>query len=181
MRLLWADPLRVFLALMPPSAVRRILVRYQNQWDLPAPARAVPAQQLHVTLYFLGEVAEQRLPALKQALDLISWQAGDLRIDRAGWFRRAGVAWLAATRVDNALAQLRRRLIVALEPFGPGERHRPWQPHITLYRKLRKPPPTLTVEPLQWNIDGFHLMQSLLTPEGPRYRSLAVYKCREDR
>jgi 2'-5' RNA ligase len=74
--------------------------------------------------------------------------------------------------------QLVDRLWLGLEPLGFARERRPWRPHLTVARQVRRPPPDgLVMGPLAgpgpeppWRLA---LVESSAHPDGPRYKPLA--------
>jgi hypothetical protein len=48
--------------------------------------------------------------------------------------------------------------------------------HLTLYRRLRIPPPTLAPESIEWRLAGFDLVESAAARRGVEYRSIGHWK-----
>lgn len=97
-------------------------------------------------------------------------------LDRLGHFPRARVGWLGCSAVDASLAAFRDGLLAALEAAGFAADVRPWVPHLTLYRKLRTPLPTLEFEPIVWRCDRFELLRTEPGKKGPVYRSVGRWE-----
>lgn len=180
--------MRLFVALdLPPETKRRLgdaLGRWRSK--LPA-ARWVAAENLHLTLAFLGETAASALPGIEAAL------AGRLRacapiaarFERAGCFPDHGparIAWLGLEPAGElaALAVATREALVASEVAFDDK---PFRPHVTLARcappwpapargrwqELAMP---LAGEALSWRAAS--LVESTLGPGGARYRQVAA-------
>ena len=108
--------------------------------------RLVPRERMHLTLVFLGDVPEDRLPAAKAAVaaGVARWAAGrdrgsrlpHIRIGGGGRFGRGRFTTLwAGVRGDVAalgdlVGDLRRELRTAKLPFDV----KPFRPHVTLAR-----------------------------------------------
>lgn len=166
-----ADPLRLFFALDPPGRVRAAAAKLQRRLALNA--RPVPLENFHVTLAFLGELPAACLPDLRGIAGEASFSAGVLRLDRIGWFPRAGVAWLGPDTIPGGLQDFQAALMARLRGGGFRLERRRWAPHLTLYRKLRTPPVTIDFNAITWPVKGFCLMQSTPGDAGPVYRTLA--------
>ena len=96
-------PLRLFLALWPAPALREALAARADGWTWTPAARRTPADKLHVTLHFLGDVAPARLPALRTGL-AVDWTGCELVFDReAVW--PGGIAVLEASEVRSLRAR----------------------------------------------------------------------------
>lgn len=155
---------------MPGQRIRMAMSRVQHQLNLPG--RKVAAESLHITLAFLGMVALRHLPELERIAAEVSLPASVLELDQVGCFARARVAWLGPSQPPESLQEARRRLNELLASSGFRSEQRPWQPHVTLYRDLRKACGKMRLEPVVWPLDGFCLVQSELLENGPRYRVL---------
>lgn len=143
---------------------------------LALPARAVPSVNFHITLAFLGAVDEQRVPALMDTAGELDLPAGTLELDRLGAFPRAGVVWLGSSSPPGELLAFQAELAARLETLGFTRDSRPWSPHVTLYRKMRKRFARIPFEAIAWPLDGFCLMQSVPGDGSPIYRPLATWQ-----
>lgn len=152
--------LRLFVALWPPTSLRRAWQSWQRQWAWPAGSAPVAPERWHVTLHFLGAVAASRLEALQQALhppatQVRPFEFGLERVER--WSH--GLVVLGPGETPAALAELHARLGDALRAAGLTVEARAFRPHVTLARRAQgadgPPPPGL-----RWAVRGFALVQS---------------------
>jgi 2'-5' RNA ligase len=86
------------------------------------------------------------------------------------------------TRVPPEGSALVKRLWARIEPLGFARDTRPWRPHLTLVRRVRRLPPdaqALAIERLPPSNDpaswGLALVESVTQPDGPHYRPLAEW------
>jgi 2'-5' RNA ligase len=165
---------RLFFALDPPSAVRRRVTLLQQK--LEGTGRAVPPENFHVTLAFLGMQPPEVVPAAADVAAGLRFPSCEVVFDRLGSFRRAGVLWLGASRVPGALVAFQRDLVGALLDADIGYDRKPWEFHLTLYRKLRNPPPTMDPIAIRWPLDGFRLVESVSVRRGVEYHTLAQWR-----
>ena len=132
--------MRLFVAFEIPPSDRREIARRNRELreELPR-ARWLDAEAMHLTAVFLGEVAADRLPALRAAgAEALSGETPiAMRIGEAGSFppgRPARVVWLAVD-ADRDLAPLQRRLAEACRVAAGVELgDKPFRPHLTLAR-----------------------------------------------
>ena len=169
-----ADRKRLFFALNPDQGVRREVARLQN--DCGADGRAVPPANFHVTLAFLGMQNTGVIPAVCDIASTLSFEPCEVRLDRLGSFRRAGVLWLGASAVPEPLAAFQHDLVGALLEAGIGYDRKPWKLHLTLYRKLRTMPPTMDSVEVRWRLQGFSLVESVSVNRGVVYHDIASWK-----
>ncbi|MCC6557061.1 MAG: RNA 2',3'-cyclic phosphodiesterase [Polyangiaceae bacterium] len=181
--------MRVFVAVDPGA---ELLVKVEALLKELAP-RAPSAQWvdpggLHITLAFLGEIAEERLPLVAAAAESAAALHSPLalRIERAGMFgarRRPRVIWLGVGGAVAALAALRRDLEQALAvSAGYTPEDGPFEPHLTLARS-RNPGGDPALEACVQAIEGVDfgettigelvVYRSDLGPKGAKYTALA--------
>jgi 2'-5' RNA ligase len=144
----------------------------------------VDARNLHLTLHFLGEIDEARLPILSDVLA----PALDLdapRVALAGWgvFPPRGparVVWLGVTAGAGTLTAAHAVIGERLRSAGITPDARPFSPHLTVGRvkvpsgqhwsRLAAGMPPVPV--CEWDQPSCTLFQSHLSPAGPTYRAL---------
>ena len=103
--------LRVFFALVPPPELAQSLGTLARDVARRARGRPVPAENVHLTLAFVGAWPHARLPELRDAGAQLRGAPIELRLDTLGGFRRAGVAWIGAATMSPLavlVASLRR-------------------------------------------------------------------------
>lgn len=167
--------LRLFYALWPDEATRAALQRLQTA--LPLSGRPVPAENLHLTLAFLGDQPEQQLPALKRILTRLPCPAQQLKpglqLDRAGYFKGSRIAWLGMQSPPAALMEMQASLARMLSEenivYAAGGK---FTPHISLARKS-DPLPQIEFTPVDWQVMKLVLVRSSLLAGGSRYEVVA--------
>jgi 2'-5' RNA ligase len=129
--------MRLFVAAEPsPEAVSALRRRVEALGAVPG-ARWVPAERWHLTLAFLGEVAEQREPAVAAALSAVTAAPLRLRLAGAGTFPprgRPSVLWVGLGGDVPALEGLARAVRRAVRGAGVRLERRPYRPHLTVAR-----------------------------------------------
>jgi RNA 2',3'-cyclic 3'-phosphodiesterase len=142
---------------------------------------------LHLTVKFLGDVAEDRIGATTDALGQAAagLHAFDADLVGLGAFpsvTRPRVVWAGVTEGAGVTIELADRVDEALTALGFAREGRAFSPHVTLGR-VRQPrrDPSLT-EALRGaagsrfgriRVTGASLMRSELSPHGARYSELA--------
>ena len=167
---------RVFLALLPPPAAQRALGDLARETARRAHGRPVPAENMHVTLAFVGAWPIARMPMLTEATCDVVGESMHVVLDELGTFRRAGVAWIGSSSPPDALLRLQSALAAALRSGGVAfDDLQPYRPHVTLARRCRGPYPQGATTPVAFDVDRFSLMHSETRAEGARYRALAEW------
>jgi 2'-5' RNA ligase len=180
---------RLFVALEIPSALRENLGALIRELRALAPqAKWVRAENLHVTLKFVGEVADAKLEAIRTALSSVhSNLPVTLSFRGLGFFpneKHPRVFWPGIEASAN-LKALTADLESAAEKFGVPREKRPLSPHLTLARfespELSDPFLAATAEngtrefgSLRTN--QFHLIESKLKPAGAEYTTLQSFR-----
>lgn len=162
---------RLFYALWPDDVTRMALAEAATHIDI-RDARAVRAENLHMTLHFLGEVdgdASSELAAATIAFEIAPFV---LEIGTSGWWRGARVAWLAPYETPPELGQLCMELQAHLNSRGVAPDERPFRPHITMARKVRRAPRVSGSIAVHWPVNDFALVASQTDPAGACYEVL---------
>jgi 2'-5' RNA ligase len=184
---------RLFVALEIPSAVRdnlAAMVEELRAADAAAKknkARWVRAENLHVTLKFIGNMDAGRLDAIRTALTEVgSGGAVELRFRGLGFFsneKRPRVLWTGIVP-SPSLAPLAAEIDARLEKLGIARETREFAPHLTL---ARFDPPgvseTLRAAAQQnaarefgaVRAGEFHLFESKTRPTGAEYTRLSSF------
>lgn len=183
---------RAFIALELPEGMLTEVARQRTalQSRLAAvPLRWVAADQMHLTLNFLGDVAAEQLAAVEYVLLRSARRCPplNLALGSLGVFpnrARPRVLWLGVT-APAALVALQEELATHLAGLGFPPDGRPYSPHLTLARVARTAAPA-AVRSLAAALDGVDrvgtpvsgtiraatLFRSELTSAGARYHVL---------
>ena len=147
--------------------------------------RRVRPELMHVTLAFLGLVADDRLASVTAAAQAaaVGTASFDLAFDHAGRFPRSGrprALWLGTGVGTDELERLARDTVRELRSRSFGLEDRPFAAHLTLGRvrdgasgpELRAVAAAidgLTVPEIRVHVDRIAVVESQLSPTGPRY------------
>lgn len=150
-------------------------------------AKWVDPALCHITLKFLGYVAEDRLPAIAEACRRAASGAGPFELAFAGLgafprWRGARVLWMGLAP-SRPLARLQAAVEAELAPLGFAPESRPFAPHLTLARFKKPPPPDLEEAARRFAGASFgavpvwelRLMRSDLRRSGPAYSVLEAF------
>jgi 2'-5' RNA ligase len=184
---------RLFVAIELPETWLVALAAWQEQarLDLALPGRGLRwtrPEGLHLTLKFLGEVAEARIPRIEAALRGVvaerprfSLEPG--RIGSFGSRNRPRSLWLGLGGDLPAITELATAVDIALAGAGFDREGRPFRPHITLARvpegldqtwlhRIAALTGKVTPSLPPFSVDGVRLFRSHLGPGGSRYDRL---------
>jgi 2'-5' RNA ligase len=178
--------IRLFVALDLPEAVRSNLVELMAELKPAGGARWVGPKGMHITLKFIGNIANERLSDFRAALAPIrSGAPVELQYRGVGFFpnpRRPRVLWCVVEASPN-LAELAAAIERAVEPLGGARESRSFVPHVTLARLDDSNHHSLvrTADGMQERDFGaaretkFHLYESILKTGGAEYKKLETY------
>jgi len=172
--------LRLFFAVAIPEEIKARIATLCAAREIEAPARWVRPGGYHLTLRFLGETLEDRLPGLTEALQASAGQVGPFGVSfaSAGAFpnkKRARVLWLGIQEGAEALCFLANGLEGELAALGFSPEKRPFKPHLTVGR-LKKPsfagPWCGPISPIAFQADRIILYKSMTFPTGAEYEEM---------
>jgi len=167
-----------------PSILSAVSAAQQDLRATGADLKLVELRNMHLTIWFLGEIPHQTLESVKEALRGVKFSPFDLRLAGIGYFpggRSVRVIWAGvedpAGQLNQIYGQLRDRFV----PLGFKPERRGFSPHFTMARvRSSRGRDTLlerigdmrsTVLGLQ-HVDALKLKRSDLTPKGPIYSDL---------
>lgn len=182
MRLFFAIPLHDELKQLLVDQQAAISPFFQN-------SKWVARDNLHLTLLFLGETNEKLLPAIKSTTNdlLHSYVVSQITITMLNAFPSIAVAKTIIYDCNKPswLMKLGSELRQCMQAFSFDCKQR-FHPHITIAR-LREPIINLSTK--FWekfainetiNFTKFELIESILMPSGPEYRTVASFNIPEE-
>jgi 2'-5' RNA ligase len=180
--------MRLFVAIDLPEETRREIAAKQKLIAAPlvrsgGSLKLVAPEQIHLTLLFLGEVQEARVPAaidvMNTAVDL---PAFDMAFGGAGVFPLRGaprVLWMGVSAGAAPLTGLQHAIAERIRRLGIAFDDRPFHPHLTLGRWRESSGSARAValpevaETASMRVTRATLYQSRLSSSGPAYTALA--------
>lgn len=170
--------MRLFVALPLPEDIREALL---DPMERVPGARWQDADNLHITLRFIGEVSRHEVDDLTIALAQVGWRDFPLSLRGVGHFETKGRAAAIWARVLDSpeLAELQSRIEQACRRAGLPAETRKFIPHVTLARLNRSSGEIggwlaqhggLALGP--WQADAFALFESHLVPGGSIYQEI---------
>ena len=175
--------IRLFIAILLPEEIQTQL--HAMGRSLPG-AKPVPAEQIHLTLRFIGEVEGARYKDIKETLTEINAPAFNIAVQGVGHFPPRGkprVVWAGVQPVDP-LIRLKRKIDTSLLSCGIGADGRKYSPHVTIARLNNPPMQRLTsflagnafLDFAEFPVNSFLLYSSSLSPKGARHTVEAQYE-----
>ena len=173
---------RLFVAVELPEAVRHLLTKQQK--NLPD-VRWTPPDNLHLTVRFIGEVAQAQAETIKTSLKSVHLQGFSLQLNGLGFFNKGpqAVVW-AGILPSPGLTVLKQQVDAALARHADimADAGR-FSPHITLGRMKQADPKILkaftggdnVALTTAFAVQSFSLFSSVLTPGGAVHTVVGRY------
>lgn len=102
-----SEPQRLFFAIDLPAEIREQIIHWRATHFPPEAGRPVAADNLHLTLAFLGEVSAEKEKALSLLAGRIRQPGFTLTLDDAGQWLRSRVVWLGMRQPPRGLINWR--------------------------------------------------------------------------
>ena len=156
---------------------------YQVQSELNIEAKPVELHNMHFTVQFLGEISEEMVRKISDALNSIEFSPFSISFASVGVFPKPNfprVIWIGTNDGVNELEKLAEMIRTKLSQLGfrPDKK---FKPHVTIFRVKNK------IEGISDKLEKFSsyyfgkqtvseikLKKSELTPNGPIYTDLLV-------
>ncbi len=158
---------------------------HKIQTELNIKAKAVELHNMHFTVQFLGEISDEMIEKISDALNSIEFSAFSITFASIGVFPKPNsprVIWIGVNDGVNELEKLAEMIRSKLSQLGfnPDKK---FKPHVTIFRVKNK------IEGISSKLEKFSayyfgkqiiseikLKKSELTPNGPVYTDLLVMK-----
>jgi RNA 2',3'-cyclic 3'-phosphodiesterase len=175
--------IRTFIAVNLDPAIRARLGEAEGDFRIKG-VRLVDPELIHVTLKFLGNVEEGRIDEIADALKKVTVAPFTADVRGIGGFpsdRSPRVIWIGA-EPEETFSELNRQVEQHLADSG-FEREGRFRSHVTIGRvKFPDPEQKQRLPGLfekyrsfdagTMRVDRIHVMQSRLSPKGPKYEAL---------
>ena len=148
--------------------------------------RWLPSENIHMTLFFLGNVFLFDIPKLTKALDdALNLNHFRTSIFKTGVFpsaRHPKIFWLGVSRGTKKLITLHDKVKKTALPFKKGGQKEHFIPHITLGRAKRSymkidvlPFLKYVYSPIEFDVNSVALYESQLLSHGAEYKVFTTF------
>lgn len=185
---------RTFICFNLPREVKENLAQLQT--DLKKRGRGVRwarPEGMHLTLKFLGDVDEGKIPEIADAVRkaVADRPVFQVEIAGAGGFpnlHRPRVYWVGVHETSGALEALQARIENELARLGFPKEKRKFSPHLTLGRvkfndglkAISEILDNKVLPPMTFTANEIIVMKSQLSPQGSTYTPLAILPLKRD-
>ena len=150
--------------------------------------RWVSGRNLHLTLSFLGNIADNKIqPLIKALKEIENLKKIDISVNSTGVFpnvENPRVFWLGVDEGYDAIADIQSITDEISTEFKENQREEKFIPHVTIARITNKKK-TIKLDvstflntvysPIEFVINKVYLYESKLTQDGPRYLVLSEF------
>ena len=166
------EKMRLFIAINFNEEIKDVLMDLADDLrEQGASGNFVPYDNLHLTLVFLGEVRDDELIIIKDALDYVPFPDINIEINECGNFR--DLFWVG-TKENKVLNEYVKKLRDYLREDGINFDKKKFKPHITLIRRANFPKGVIIKTPrVSMKCDKASLMQTRFVKNKPVY--LEIY------
>ena len=177
--------MRLFISIEMPDEVKEYLGSIQQNLDFSKDkVKWVSPNQMHLTLKFLGKVQADKVKDVIAALKEIKVVPFSVNLGSIGVFPNENyirVVWVGLNP-EKGILELQKNIDESLKKMFDKEKD--FKAHVTLARvkyienkeefisKLKH----IKIESRNVNISNFKLMKSTLTPKGPVYEEVEIFK-----
>lgn len=166
---------RVFFALWPDDEATAHLSALAHELTARGGGRVMRPASLHLTLAFVGAVAQIQIPRLEEIAGAVRADSFELSLDRLGFWPQRGILWAGCRQTPAPLRRLAEALAADLRAAGFAIDHRSGAdlvPHVTLARGARGASLPRLGTAICWQVDAFALVESQLHSSAS-YKTLA--------
>lgn len=182
--------MRVFIGIKPDDSVRETIKNALEPFQkIPTPIRWVKPENIHLTLKFIGEISPEKKNQLVDGIRNTGFQSAPISLHISGFGKfgpgeSLNIFWAGIDPIPP-LKQVYDRIENTLAGMEIQRETRPFKPHITLGRNKKnfnfKSILALIdryrdVSIARFELGGFQIFESTLTPEGPIYSILEEVK-----
>lgn len=175
-----------------PQVVSRAQEVQRKLMELGLAMKPVEPQNLHITLWFFGEIDSGKLKLVLENAGQVKFKPFKVEVKGVGYFpggRRINVVWLGIDDPTNGLKNILDQLLDKLVKLGFRYDDRGFTPHLTIGRVKYVRNKEAVLGQLtrfkdmyfgEQHIDRFKVKKSTLTRKGPIYTDLLVVSAEEE-
>jgi RNA 2',3'-cyclic 3'-phosphodiesterase len=179
------DSMRLFVGIGLPTSVAQDLINGARNSlaqisGTDRQLRWIPAEDVHLTLYFLGSIESARLGQIQKRLAEVCGTRLYLKMDGIDIFAKGGIL-IVKVEPKAHLLELAERVAIAMDGCGVARERRPYIPHVTLARSKGRIPFRVHGESAPifrqgFEVSEFRLYESFTRSDGAQYQVLSTFR-----
>lgn len=132
--------IRTFIAIEIPLLIREKISEFQDELKRnQASIKWIKTDNIHITLKFLGNIDENRITDIAQAIDKVTEQIRPFSIEVAGAgvfpnYKKPRVIWVGAKSEEDVLKIVAKKIEQEMHNLGFEKEKRSFQAHLTMGR-----------------------------------------------
>lgn len=185
-----SEKIRSFISVdLEDETLVEALVKTQRKLqETGADLKLVEAENMHLTLRFLGEIALSTVNSVIEELKMVNFKPFRLTLQGLGAFpnlRRINVVWVGIIEGKTELEQIAEKIESSVRKIGLPPDRKGFSPHLTIARVRTGRNRDKLAEILKMsqnhnvgsiNVDSIRLKRSVLIPKGPKYSTIFEVK-----
>lgn len=127
-----------FIAIKIPEQVATAIIQERDKTNLHQTHKILPvAEDLHITLYYLGHVADNTIEQIIHSLHLLGWEPFELKTRGVAHFGSEATPRVVYTALEksNPLQLLQQKIVQLLANFIEVQEKNEFTAHITIAKK----------------------------------------------
>lgn len=164
--------MRIFFALSLSGQCKLAMEQWRDCM-FPRDLKAIPSDNFHITLAFLGELPSHKLDTLctltDDYLNHAQPHAFDLHVNECQYWTGSGILWIGPQNWPEGLTRLHKKLGHIGSQMGQAVQKKSFQPHISLFRGRTPVPKPISAPDFQVHCDQICLYESIQQRNGVRY------------
>ena len=173
-----------FIGIKIPEQVATAIMQERDKTNLQQTHKILPvAEDLHITLYYLGHVEDHTLEQINQALHELIWEPFELKTSGVAHFGNEVTPRVVYTALEksNSLQLLHKKIVELLANFIEVQKKNEFTAHITIAKKwVSKEKLNLTeftLPDLSFNVLSFSVF-TINVNRSPRYEEISTVQWR---
>ncbi len=172
-----------FIGIRIPEEQAQQIAKTRDSWNLTTHKRSTPAEDMHLTLMFIGEDSFGELPVIAERLKAIDMDRFSLCLDGVKTFGNPETPRIVYASLEESyqLTALQQAIRTQLSSLKLETDPKPFVPHITLAGRWNGGgfPDGLELEKLEFFVESFSLFE--IHPRSkPRYSEIYTYQLKGD-
>lgn len=168
-----------FIGIKIPLAIAEKLDEERRSWNLQSHKRQTPAEDMHITLLFIGEDVHGEIDQVEELLSRVNHPRFSLTIDGIKKFGNPATPRVIYASLDTSreLEELQRQVIESLESLQIRPDPKKFVPHITLASKWAggvQAKRQFSIDQMQFGVTEFSLFR-IAPMDSPRYQKITNY------